>query len=243
MRKLPTFLIGLLFVLAIVACGAETDAQSGEGDTGESAPATGELANDDERTLYTIGLMLSQNLNQLGLEGNEFDSVMAGIRDGISGAEPKVDLQEWAPKVQQFAQARATAKAATEKAAATAFVDEQAAMAGAQKTDSGLVYIETTPGTGASPAATDKVKVHYHGTLRDGTVFDSSVDRGTPIDFGLNQVIKCWTEGVQMMKVGGKSKLICPSDIAYGDGGRPPTIPGGATLSFEVELLEIVAAE
>jgi FKBP-type peptidyl-prolyl cis-trans isomerase FkpA len=84
--------------------------------------------------------------------------------------------------------------------------------------------------------------VHYHGTLRNGTVFDSSVDRDTPATFPLDRVIPCWTEGVAMMKVGGKAKLVCPSDIAYGDAGRPPSIPGGAALVFDVELLEIVAA-
>ena len=107
-------------------------------------------------------------------------------------------------------------------------------------TDSGLVFTEITAGTGASPAATDTVKVHYHGTFRDGRVFDSSVDRGEPAQFALNGVIPCWTEGVQRMKVGGKSRLVCPSDIAYSDQGRPG-IPGGAALVFQVELLEIVA--
>ena len=112
-------------------------------------------------------------------------------------------------------------------------------MAGAKTTESGLVYSEITAGDGASPGATDKVRVHYHGTLRDGSVFDSSVDRGQPAEFPLNRVIKCWTEGVAMMKVGGKSRLICPAAIAYGEQGRPG-IPGGAALTFEVELLEIV---
>ena len=94
-------------------------------------------------------------------------------------------------------------------------------------------------GSGASPSATDKVKVHYHGTLRDGTVFDSSVERNSPAEFPRNRVIPCWTEGVAKMKVGGKSRLVCPAEIAYGDRstGR---IPGGAALSFEVELIEIV---
>src|SRR5437773_2582080 len=109
-----------------------------------------------------------------------------------------------------------------------------------QKTPSGAVVTTLKPGTGASPTATDKVKVHYHGTLTDGTVFDSSVQRGEPITFPLSGVIKCWTEGVQQMKVGGKSRLVCPADTAYGDRGAPPKIKPGATLVFEVELLEIV---
>jgi FKBP-type peptidyl-prolyl cis-trans isomerase FkpA len=101
-----------------------------------------------------------------------------------------------------------------------------------------MIFIPVAAGSGASPAATDTVRVHYHGTLRNGTVFDSSVQRGAPISFPLSGVIPCWTEGVQKMKVGGKAKLVCPSETAYGDGGQGP-IPGGATLVFEVELLAI----
>ncbi len=120
------------------------------------------------------------------------------------------------------------------------FLEKAAAEKGAVKTASGMVYSEIKPGTGEPPKATDKVKVHYKGMLTDGTVFDSSIERGQPATFPLNGVIKCWTEGVGMMKVGGKAKLVCPSDIAYGDQGRPPKIKPGATLVFEVELLEIV---
>jgi FKBP-type peptidyl-prolyl cis-trans isomerase FkpA len=115
-------------------------------------------------------------------------------------------------------------------------------MPGATRTSSGLVYRELTPGTGASPKVTDTVKVHYRGTLVDGTEFDSSYKRNEPAQFPLNRVIPCWTEGVQKMKVGGKSQLVCPSSIAYGDGGSPPVIPGGATLIFEIELLGIGGA-
>jgi FKBP-type peptidyl-prolyl cis-trans isomerase FkpA len=106
------------------------------------------------------------------------------------------------------------------------------------KTNSGLVYRELKPGTGPHPKPSDSVKVHYRGTLVDGTEFDSSYKRNEPAQFQLNQVVRCWTEGVQMMGVGGKSVLVCPSDLAYGDQGRPG-IPGGATLVFEIELLGI----
>jgi FKBP-type peptidyl-prolyl cis-trans isomerase FkpA len=99
--------------------------------------------------------------------------------------------------------------------------------------------MDIQPGTGASPSASDSVKVNYRGTLIDGTEFDSSYKRNQPAQFPLSGVIRCWTEGVQKMKVGGKARLVCPSDIAYGDKGHPPVIPGGATLIFEIQLLEI----
>jgi FKBP-type peptidyl-prolyl cis-trans isomerase FkpA len=119
------------------------------------------------------------------------------------------------------------------------YLDKAAAEPGATRTASGLVYRELRAGTGSSPAASDTVKVNYRGTLVDGTEFDSSYKRNEPISFPLSGVIPCWTEGVQKMKVGGKSQLVCPSSIAYGENGQPPVIPGGATLIFEVELLGI----
>jgi FKBP-type peptidyl-prolyl cis-trans isomerase FkpA len=125
--------------------------------------------------------------------------------------------------------------------ASKAYLDHAAAEAGAIKTSSGLIYRELTPGSGKSPTASDVVKVHYRGTLVDGTEFDSSYKRNEPATFPLNGVIACWTEGVQRMKVGGKSRLVCPSAIAYGEAGSPPAIPGGATLIFEIELLGIGA--
>jgi len=166
--------------------------------------------------------------------------VKAGLTDGVTNKDKKVDLQTYGPKIQELQKARVATAAGPERKAGQAFADKAAAEKGAVKTPSGAVVTTLKPGTGASPTATDKVKVHYHGTLTDGTVFDSSVQRGEPITFPLSGVIKCWTEGVQQMKVGGKSRLVCPADTAYGDRGAPPKIKPGATLVFEVELLEIV---
>jgi FKBP-type peptidyl-prolyl cis-trans isomerase len=126
-----------------------------------------------------------------------------------------------------------------EQVQAAQYAERMTKEQGAQTGESGLVYFELRQGTGKSPAATDQVKVHYHGTLPDGTVFDSSVQRGEPATFPLNGVIPCWTEGLQKMQVGGKAKLVCPAKIAYGSQGAPPTIKPGATLIFEVELLAI----
>jgi FKBP-type peptidyl-prolyl cis-trans isomerase FkpA len=122
-----------------------------------------------------------------------------------------------------------------DEAANSAYLEKAAAEPGAVRTPSGLVYRELRAGTGTSPAATDTVKVNYKGTFVDGKKFDSS----DGIKFPLNQVIPCWTEGVQKMKVGGKAQLVCPSSIGYGPRGSPPDIPGGATLVFEIELLGI----
>jgi len=198
---------------------------------------------DDQKALYAIGLAIASQLSTFGLTEADLALVQAGLTDGALGREPKVNLQEYGPKIQALGQARTQAKAAQEQQAAAGFLEAEAAKPGAVKTESGLVYTELVAGSGASPGATEQVSVHYHGSLRDGSVFDSSVERGEPASFRLNQVIKCWTEGVQKMKAGGKSRLVCPSSIAYGDQGRPPKIPPGAPLVFEVELLSVGTPE
>ena len=202
--------------------------------------AAPEPANDDQKTLYALGLAISQSLGTFALSETELDMVKNGITDGVMKRPPKVDLQTFGPKIQQLQQSRLAVAAESEKKAGTAFMAKAASEKGATKTESGIIITTMKPGTGATPKATDTVKVHYHGTLTDGTVFDSSVKRGEPATFPLNKVIKCWTEGVQQIKVGGKSRLVCPSNLAYGDSGSPPVIKPGSTLVFEVELLEIV---
>ena len=199
-----------------------------------------DLASDKDKTLYALGVAISQSLGEFGLSEAEYDIVRSGLSDGVLKRPLKVDMQVFGPKIQPLAQARSSAGADKEKAAGDAFVAKAAAEAGAKKTASGAIVKMLKEGTGASPTAANTVKVHYHGTLADGTVFDSSVKRGDPATFPLGGVIKCWTEGVQMMKVGGKARLTCPANVAYGDRGAPPAIRPGATLVFEVELLEIV---
>lgn len=127
-----------------------------------------------------------------------------------------------------------------EKRKSDAYLAAAAKEPGAVKSPTGLIFRTLKPGTGDTPKVTDKVRVHYEGSLIDGTVFDSSIKRGEPTEFPLGAVIRCWTEGLQKMKVGEKARLVCPAGIAYGDRGRPPQILPGATLVFDVELLEIV---
>ena len=208
-----------------------------------AAPAVGEgpeLKTEEQKTLYALGLAISRSLGPFNLTPADLEAVEAGLADGSLHKAPKVELETYGPKIRQLQEARAALVAEAEKKASQAFLDQAAAEKGATKTASGLILIVITPGTGASPKATDTVKVNYEGKLTDGTVFDSSVQRGEPVTFPLNKVIKCWTEAVQLMKVGGKSRLVCPSDLAYGDRGAPPQIKPGATLVFEVELLGIV---
>lgn len=198
------------------------------------------LDTEDQKTIYAIGLALAQSLQPYNLTPQEIEIVKVGLTDGLTpNATPKVDLKEYRAKLQELGQQRAKAAADTEKKDAQGFLDKMAKEKGATKTDTGLIFINVKDGSGESPKATDTVKVHYHGTLRDGSVFDSSVERGTPATFPLNRVVPCWTEGLQKMKVGGKAKLVCPSSIAYGDRGAPPKIKPGAPLVFEVELISI----
>src|SRR5664280_1642145 len=207
--------------------------------TGSAKVASAGPVTESAKTLYAIGLVMSQNLLPLKLSAADLATVQQGIADGVLGRPAKVDLQTYGPKIRDFAGARLASGAEGEKKAGAAFVAKEAAESGTVKQPTGFLYKEIKAGTGASPKATDKVKVHYRGTLTDGTVFDSSIDRGEPVTFPLTGVIPCWTQGLQLMKTGGKARLVCPSELAYGDAGSPPKIKGGATLVFEVELISI----
>ena len=218
-------------MLALLAC----DGQAVKTDT----PA--KVETEEEKVLYALGLAIAQNSLE-PFRGQFSDAeiavVMQGFADAVKGGEPIVSLQEFGPKINPMLQERLQKVQAQAAVEGEAFREKAAQEEGAVQTASGLIFKELTAGTGASPKATDRVKVHYHGSLIDGTVFDSSVERGEPVTFALDQVIKGWTEGLQMMKVGGKAKLTIPPELAYGPGGRSG-IPANATLIFEVELMGI----
>ncbi|HEX3902278.1 MAG TPA: FKBP-type peptidyl-prolyl cis-trans isomerase [Polyangia bacterium] len=202
---------------------------------GGRAPST-----EDEKTLYTLGMILGRNLGTFNLTAGELEFVKSGLTDMVLKKEHQVDLDKYGPKVDALARKRGQERVAVEKEQSKTFLDKAGRESGAVVTPSGLVFRTVTPGTGEVPKPTDRVSVQYEGRLTDGTVFDSTKKRGgVPATFPLNGVIKCWTEGVGRMKVGEKAVLTCPSTIAYGDSGRPPTIPGGATLVFDVELVSI----
>ena len=230
MRRLKNLLPVLaLAVPALVGCGSPSNAEEVV------------LETEDQKTLYALGVAMSQQLAAAGFSVEDTKAIRAGLADGLLGHEARVDMKVYGPKIDAMLQGKKEVAKNLEAQGSQAYCDKKATEPGAQKTASGAIYFELQPGTGASPTPTDSVKVHYHGTLRDGKVFDSSVDRGEPVTFSLNGVIPCFSEGIQKMKVGGKSHLVCPANTAYGDRGAPPLIRPGAVIEFDVTLLEVVA--
>jgi FKBP-type peptidyl-prolyl cis-trans isomerase len=202
-----------------------------------SAPA------DSQKALYAVGLAVADSLEVFSLTPAELDTVMKGIRDGVAG-KPRFALDT---KMQAAMTdlARARAPRAQEKAAArekregAPYLAKMAKERGARKTASGAIVIPLQEGTGPSPTANDTVKVHYTGTLVSGKVFETTVHRGQPAEFPLGKTVPCWVEAFPLLKTGGRARIVCPPETAYGSSGKGG-IPANAVLTFEVELLEIV---
>jgi FKBP-type peptidyl-prolyl cis-trans isomerase FkpA len=211
----------LLLALFSVSAWAETRPQS-----------------EEQKTLYAIGHTVMRSLAVFDLTPAEFEAVKQGLSDAYAGKKSEVDPAAYTQKVQELAKARR--KAAGERLAAGGkeYLENAAKEPDAVKTESGMVYLSVAEGKGGSPKASDIVTVNYRGTSIDGKEFDSSYKRGKPLEFKLDNVIKCWIEGVQKMKPGGKAKLVCPPNLAYGDTGAGDQILPGATLAFEVELVD-----
>lgn len=198
---------------------------------------------EDEKTIYALGVAVAQNLKSFNLSPDEIKLLVAGLTASLANEKPSVDVAAYRDKLNALAQARTAARATLEREASTKFLADAASQKGAQKKTSGLIYLETRAGSGDAPTTKDKVRVQYTGKRRDGSVFDSSIERGKPADFPLGRMIACWTEGIQLMKPGGKAVLTCPADLAYGDTGLPPgsgtMIAPGSALQFDVELLSV----
>lgn len=199
-----------------------------------------ELKTDDQKLSYSLGMMIGERVLKQYSENIDYDVLITAIRSQHKGEKTQMSMED-AHKEMQASEARATkAKSAAAIANGEKFRAENKKRDGVVETATGLQYEIVTKGDGPKPKSTDKVKVHYKGTLTDGTVFDSSIDRGAPAEFGLNQVIPGWTEGVQLMNTGSKYRFVVPPQMAYGDRGAGRSIGPGETLVFEVELLEIV---
>lgn len=216
----------------MVACGSMLSSCE------QSKVSNVKLKNERDSLSYTIGLSIGSSFMQSDLTDLNYELLIKGMTDQKDSVGA-MEMQEAEAYIQQVMTKKQEAKAAIEKEAGINFLAENKTKPGVMSTASGLQYQVISEGTGKKPMATDMVTVHYHGTTIDGTVFDSSVDRGQPASFGLNQVIPGWTEGVQLMSVGSKYKFFIPENLAYGAQSPSPVIKPYSTLIFEVELISI----
>lgn len=236
------YLLLTAFVLVLTGCDTKNMNSTTAGSETEQA-AKIELTTDEDKLSYGIGLNIGTGLISQGLPGINKEAIFQGINDALNGDEPVVgqeELEQVLVRLRDKEEARLQAVIEENAAKGAAFLAENGAREGVVTTESGLQYEVIIEGTGEMPTADSVVKTHYHGTLVDGTVFDSSIDRGEPTQFAVNQVIPGWTEALQLMKVGSKWRLYLPADLGYGEMSPGPAIPPNSTLIFDVELLEIL---
>lgn len=230
------FLLAASLALAASQAGLAAAAAKNTAPGASTAVPTSE----DDKTLYALGVLMSRNLAAFDLSSAEVKLVEQGLTDGIAH-HPAFDVDSYSTQLQALERTRLGALDERQKTAGQAVIDKAAAQPGAQKTATGLVYIPIVEGKGATPDRNDRVSVTYEGKLSDGTVFDSTAKHGgQPAALNVTGVIPCWTEALQLMKVGGKSRVICPASLAYGDRGAMPTILPGSALEFHIELVDIL---
>lgn len=193
-----------------------------------------------DKVSYALGLSIGNNFQNTGIKELQIDDFVKGLSDVLNGQNPAITYDEAKEVINTFFIKLQKEKLEINKKAGEEFLSINKGRAGVVELPSGLQYQVLKQGNGAKPKATDKVKCHYHGTLINGTVFDSSVERGQPAVFGVNQVIPGWVEALQLMPVGSKWRLFIPSNLAYGEHGAGEMIEPNSTLIFDVELLDII---
>ena len=237
--KVTCGMAAMALATTLAGCGAPTEEQKQEV----------VLETTDARLSYGIGLRMGQRMSADGMTV-DIAAYSAGLEDAMTGAEAQLtddeintEMSAFQERRQAEAEAERVALAQTNLEAGRAYMEEMSAREEVQTTESGLQYVVVEPGEGENPVAEDSVEVQYEGRLIDGTVFDSSFERGQTVTFGLTQVIAGWTEGLQLMKPGAKFKFIIPPELGYGEGGAGQMIGPNATLLFDVELIAVVKAE
>jgi FKBP-type peptidyl-prolyl cis-trans isomerase len=233
MRRIVSVL-GLGLLTSAAACGFALAASEAPPAPARHAAAAGSAAGatDSETQLHALGVLLSRQLGSFQLSDRELRAVLSGISDGVRHPETVKAAEAYVPQLQALEHSRSDAQT-------QAFLSKVAALPHARTTTSGLIYIPVHVGSGPSPKIGDQVRVEYTGRLADGTVFDSSSQHGGSATLPLGHVIPCWDEGLQLMKVGGSARLVCPAKLAYGDRGAGNVIQPGAALDFDVHLLGI----
>jgi len=236
-RVTLTSLSLMLSLGCLTACNTNTTGS-------QSLASTAAPASDIDKYSYALGYQFGSNIKGLNVDLNQ-DQILKSIKDGLDGKDsvlPDAEMQTAMSNLQTKRMEAQKVTSEKNKTEGAAFLEANKSKEGVKVTESGLQYKVITAGTGKTPKASDKVKVHYKGTLTDGTKFDSSYDRGQPAEFPVGGVIKGWTEALQLMKAGGKWQLFIPSDLAYGPMDRPK-IPGNSVLVFDVELLEVLGTD
>jgi len=237
MTRIPMLVLLCALPLGALAAPAATPA------TGKTSAATSKAPmSEDDKVIFAVGEILSGSVKPFAFTPHEMELVSEGFSAGMHGKKTDVDAESYRAKIQALLTDRVTKGVAAAKASGAAYRTKAAAAKGATTTSTGIVMNTAQPGTGPSPGPDDTVKVNYEGRLIDGTVFDSSKKHGEPLSFKVSGVVPCWSEALQHMSVGAKVNLVCPPELAYGDRGSPPQIPGGSTLVFDVELLSIEKA-
>jgi FKBP-type peptidyl-prolyl cis-trans isomerase FklB len=229
LMKISKSIVYLAFAAVITSCNAQ-DKKSG----------TGSIKTELDSVSYGLGVSIGENLKKSNFEGLNFDLIAKGMSEYYSG-KPAMTAEQANTTIRGYMGAAEKKKGDENMKKGEAFLEENKKKSGVQTTPSGLQYSIIKEGTGPKPTVNDNVTTHYHGTLIDGTVFDSSVERGQPASFPVSGVIPGWTEALQMMPVGSKWKLFIPANLAYGERGAGPQIGPNSTLVFEVELISIDA--